>query len=284
MLIASFATYLKYFSDVVSLKSFSKAAKRNFISQSAMSQAIKKLEERTGHQLIYHSRNTLNVTPEGKLLFAKIQGLMDHFDSLEVFFEELKNEKIKKVHFGCMHSIALSILPKVIRTFKRRYTQSEISFELGNGAYIRRLVAQGEVDFGIVIDYDDLEIFFTQELHRGHYEVYRSKKCMSDKLMISDQSNESKLFIKNYISSFNRSPEIEMKVASWEVIARLTEMGIGCGYFPDYLTYYYKLVEPMKYPFPSIAYSLVALFKSKCHATSHTDVFLDVLLDQLVSN
>lgn len=282
MLIASFATYLKYFSDVVSLGSFSKAAKRNFISQSAMSQAIKKLEERIGHQLIHHARNTFDVTPEGKLLYARIQELMDQFDGLELFFDELKG--IKKVHFGCMHSIALSILPKVIRAFKRKHPLAEISFELGNGAYIKRLVRRGEVDFGLVFDYDDLIDGHTLDLQQGTFEVYRAKRCMSEKLIISDQSDEAKLFIKKHSKALKRAPEIEMRVASWEVIARLTEMGIGYGYFPDYLTYHYKGVEPVKFPFAPISYRLVALFKSKGHVTGHAEHFLEVLRDQLAKN
>jgi len=274
MLIHAWATYLKYFCDVVSFKSFSKAADRNFISQSAVSQAVKKLEEMSGHELIYHSRNSFQLTPEGQLLYHKAQGLLQECNALADFFSQLKKEKWIKIHFGCMHSIALALVPTVLKEFKKRHPQAEISFELGHGTQMLERVANGEIDFALAIDNEDLEAFHTIKLYAGLHQVYERKGASSKKFLFSDASYEAKEFSKKYRSHYGKPPEIEIRVASWEVIASLTKAGIGRGYFPDYLTLHHQGLLPVDFPFSPLPYKIVAVFKSKRHVSRYAEQFL----------
>lgn len=281
MLIHSFATYLQYFSDVVALKSFSKAAEKNFISQSAISQAIKKLENYSGHTLFYHHQNTLQLTSEGKLLYNQVKGLIDQFEKLDSFFQQLQSGHLVKIHFGCMHSIAIASLPKVIQQFKKKFPQADISFKLGPGGYILDLVKNGELDFGIVLDNDDLTAFHTDELYEGKHEVFECSHNKNRRLLISDASYEATQFIKNYKNFYNKPPEIEMKINSWEVIARLTETGIARGYFPDYLLFHHKKLKKITYPFASLNYKMIAAFRSSKHLHTHAKDFLNLFKKSL---
>jgi DNA-binding transcriptional LysR family regulator len=274
MLMISNALYIQYFYDVVQLGSFSKAAEKHFITQSAVSQAVKKLESSCEQTFIYHHQNRLHLTPEGDLFFEKAADFLKQFSYLESFVESLAMNKIKKVHFGCMHSLALALVPRVIQAFKKKYPESIISFELGNGAHLLHRVKSGELDFAIVLDNDDLSYFYTVDLYRGTHEVFEGRDCSSKGLIISEQSFESKLFIQLFQRAYNRSPQIDMKVASWEVIASLTESGIGLGYFPDYLLYHHKNVKSVKYSFDSLQYRLKAVFRSKENLSTHSEAFL----------
>lgn len=58
-------TFLRYFFSAGQAKSISKAAKDNFVSQSAISQAISKLELTLNKQLITHEKNHFQLTQDG---------------------------------------------------------------------------------------------------------------------------------------------------------------------------------------------------------------------------
>lgn len=63
--------FLRYFFSACQSKSISKAAKENFVSQSAISQGINKLEVALGKQLITHEQNRFQLTSDGLLLLEK---------------------------------------------------------------------------------------------------------------------------------------------------------------------------------------------------------------------
>ena len=58
----------KYFVDVVDMKSFTKAGKKNYVTQTAISQQISKLENETGGKLISRESGSLEVTELGRIV------------------------------------------------------------------------------------------------------------------------------------------------------------------------------------------------------------------------
>ena len=67
---------LKYFCDVIESKSFTVAARMNHVSRPAISQALKKLEDAVGYQLLFHKKNNLTLTGEGELFLKRAQKLL----------------------------------------------------------------------------------------------------------------------------------------------------------------------------------------------------------------
>ena len=63
--------YLKYFIDAAESNSVSESAKKNFVTQSCVSQGIKKLEQTLKVDLTMHLRNRFKLTEEGKIIFIK---------------------------------------------------------------------------------------------------------------------------------------------------------------------------------------------------------------------
>lgn len=62
---------LRYFQSVVRLNSFSEAAEKNFISQSAISQLIQALERELGFPLLERKNRTFALTPAGEYVYQK---------------------------------------------------------------------------------------------------------------------------------------------------------------------------------------------------------------------
>src|SRR5262245_62153138 len=76
---------LKTFCDLIETGSFSKAAALNFISQSAVSQQVKSLEQRFETRLIERGRAPRGVTPTeaGKIFYAECKEILERFRALE---------------------------------------------------------------------------------------------------------------------------------------------------------------------------------------------------------
>ncbi len=269
-------TLLRYFYDVALLGSFSKAAKTNFISQSAISQAMRKLEQQLGHPLFLHHRNLCELSPDGKVLFEEVQKLMSQMNHFQRFINVLRDEKIFKIHFGCMHSIALALLAPILSVFKKENPKATVNFELGNGAYLLNEIDHGHIDFGILLNNQDLSEYHTITLYQGYHEVYEKKGSHLDSFMVSNLSIEAKEFIQRYQNHYHVKPPIEMEVSSWEVIARLTEAGLAKGFFPDYLTFHHKDLQKVMFPFASQPYEMIAVFKSKSHISQQSLTFLEM--------
>ena len=86
---------LKYFYDVATLRSMIAAAKKNHVSQPAISQGIKKLEMELDLLLLKHKRNSIELTKEGELVIKKAKPLLDAISTFENDVHKIKS-KAKK--------------------------------------------------------------------------------------------------------------------------------------------------------------------------------------------
>ena len=68
---------LKVFCDLVETASFSEAAERNGVTQSAVSQQIRGLEDRFGVVLVERGRRNFSVTPEGEVFLQAAREIVD---------------------------------------------------------------------------------------------------------------------------------------------------------------------------------------------------------------
>ena len=71
---------LRLYCDVIRLRSFSKGAELNFVSQSAASQAVQQLETQLGVALIDRGKRPFVVTPEGQTFHESCRGLLETWE------------------------------------------------------------------------------------------------------------------------------------------------------------------------------------------------------------
>ena len=272
-------TFLKYFLSAAQAKSVSKAAKENFVSQSAISQAINKLEKALDKQLITHEKNRFQLTTDGLILFEKCKKVFTLFNEIEDTFNETDGIYKGKISFACTHSFALSLLPPYLSNLSKMYSEIEPILRFGHTGTILEHVKKGEVDFGIVIDNEDFTAFHSVEIFRGEYKLYRGKKISSpnlNKFILSEERKEV-LLLKQYL--YNQGVEMSscMEVSSWEVIASLTELGFGIGFLPDYIVGKRKIVSYDPYLIPAIPYRILAIFPKNRQLSRNAKMFIDLM-------
>lgn len=271
-------TFLRYFLSAAQFKSISKAAKENFVSQSAISQAIQKLETALSKQLITHEQNRFQLTADGELLLEKSKEIFTIFSEIEDSFNETEGKFKGKLSFACTHSFALSLLPAYLGKLSKVSSDVEPVLRFGHTGMIVDLIKKGEVDFGIVLDNEDFSTFHTKEIHRGEYRLYRAKKVLAEsenKFILSEERKEVSILRQHFL---NKRVEMNasMEVSSWEVIASLTEQGLGIGFLPDYIVRKRALVE-YKSSIPRIPYRILAIFSKNRGLSRNAKMFIDLI-------
>ncbi len=268
--------YLKYFCDAAKRGSISAAALENHVTQSAVSQAIVKLEESLGQEIIVHQPNQFRLTPFGETLAEISRELFSRVRSLE---EQLSGDvaELRRVSFASMHSLALKILPKTLKKATKEWPKLEVQFRLGHTDAIKEMVKKGQVDFGLVLDNDDLSSFECFEVHQGEYGLYALKDSPKDlPFIFSEERMEVIELTKAYKKKTGKEPEVLMEISSWEVIARLVEEGLGIGFFPDYVAAGKTKLVRAHGKIAAIPYRVLAIFPRNTKLSSNIEKFLKI--------
>lgn len=153
---------LQLFVDICDLGSFSKAAARHIVSQSAVSQRVAQLERRLGQSLFDRKARPLTLTSAGQIVYDSARQLLAIHSQMQAHLEDLQPMLSGPVRLGCIFSLALGPLRQMLRQFLRDAAAVELhvthgeTYELAqdvlNGLIDLALVAYGEKSEGIQIE------------------------------------------------------------------------------------------------------------------------------------
>lgn len=112
---------LKIFCDLVETESFSKSAKINFISQSAVSQQIQALEHNYNQKLIIRDNRTLVPTEVGKIFYQGAKEILQLYEDLSSQVQALSDTISGTVKISTVYSVGLHELPPYEKQFLKDY-------------------------------------------------------------------------------------------------------------------------------------------------------------------
>jgi DNA-binding transcriptional LysR family regulator len=140
---------IKAFYKVAARGSFTKAARELFLTQSAVSQQIRTLEDEIGGRLFDRSGKTVRLTGEGEVLLAYAKRLFDLHEEIETLFDGLRKLEKGRIALGATAVIGTYFMPAVISAYHRQYPGIEIDLRMGNSEQIQRMIEDREVDLGV---------------------------------------------------------------------------------------------------------------------------------------
>ncbi|HEY9283941.1 MAG TPA: LysR substrate-binding domain-containing protein, partial [Pyrinomonadaceae bacterium] len=143
---------LKIFCDLVETKSFSQAAEANFVTQSAVSQQVRGLEEKFRRRLLERLRGGREVclTEDGQAFYEECRSVLDAYSRLEERMRAQTGRVSGTVRVATVYSVGLHELPPAVRRFMGLYPEAKIDLEYSRTTRIVRDVLAGAVDLGIV--------------------------------------------------------------------------------------------------------------------------------------
>lgn len=239
---------LKVFCDLVDLESFSLAAERNFITQSAVSQQIRTLEEKFKRRLLerVRGRREVKLTPAGDVFYQESRKVLAAYDQLQENLRGVVGKIGGTVKVATVYSVGLHELPDKVREFMTKFPAAKIDLEYSRTTRVVRDVLNGNVELGILAFpeprrgltitpmADDRLVLIAPPEHR-----FAEKK----KLKVTDLQGEDFVLFERDVPTRKamdkifKTNKIEVKkVAEFdniETIKRAVEVGFGLAIVPE---------------------------------------------------
>ena len=145
-------TQLQVFIAVAEHKSFTLAAEQLQVSQSAISHAIKTLEQEWQLSLINRHQSQFELTQAGELLLPQIKellGIHQHLQQHVASLKGLHEGSLKIGSFGA--SASLCLLPKILAVFQQQYPKIEVYIDEGDDKEIATWLMERKIDIGFTV-------------------------------------------------------------------------------------------------------------------------------------
>lgn len=236
---------LKIFCDVIETQSFSKAAMLNYISQSAVSQQIRGLEEKYDRKLIERGKRNLAPTQAGKLLYEGAREILERFRMMENRIQVLSKTIAGSLRVATVYSVGLHELPPYLKEFLRRYPSANIHVEYSRANKIYDDLVSGTIDLGIVaypVRRSGIEVVpFREDLLvlivAADHPLAKSKKVEIQKIARSrfigfERDIPTRRAIDRLLRQRGVPVEIVMEFDNIETIKRAVEIGAGVSIVP----------------------------------------------------
>ena len=140
---------LRAFVTVVQTGSFSSAARSLGMSQSAVSQAVRQLEEGLGVRLLDRTTRSLQLSKVGLDFLPGIQRLLADLDHQLQDLRDLREHRRGHVTVACVPSVALRLMPEVLATFKQEHPLVNVTLKEVSRHQIIAYLRSGDVELGI---------------------------------------------------------------------------------------------------------------------------------------
>lgn len=121
---------LRVFLAVAESSSMTIAARRCGLTQSAVSQLIRQLEESLGTVLVDRSQRPIAMTATGRVLHRHAQSLIQDAEALEVAVRHAGSDKVPELRIGVIDSFAATVGPSLIKALLKS-SATHISFQSG---------------------------------------------------------------------------------------------------------------------------------------------------------
>lgn len=230
-------THLCYFRDAANFKSVGMAAKKNFVSSSAVSQAIRSLEQSFSTTLLVHEKRVFRLTDSGEELLKRSQSLIQEAFNLNECMSNQTRENAGEVIIACQQSFAQNVLPKFMAVFNKKYPNIRVHWIFGITDEVKEMLRTRQANIVLSADNISFDTFEELEVLSGNYVLIAKKGTTKPDpvFILTSETQETSQFHKNYRKRFQTGAKILMEVDSWGVIKKLCAEGLGIGLVPDYL-------------------------------------------------
>ena len=140
----------KIFADLVETKSFSKSAKLNGITQSAVSQQARAMERHFKTLLIDRSQKQFQLTREGQRVYESAKEVLHTYEKLLSELQEMKKVISGTIRISTIYSIGLHELPAYIKKFLHDFPAVNVRVEYRRSNLVYEDILHNAVDFGLV--------------------------------------------------------------------------------------------------------------------------------------
>ncbi|MBN4055554.1 LysR family transcriptional regulator [bacterium AH-315-K03] len=140
---------LEVFRAIMIAKTVSGAAELLFLSQPAVSRALKTTEMKLGIQLFERNKGRLIPTPEGEELFKELEPIYARIEGLEWTIDRLTQNENRLLRIGCTPSLARHILPRLITETRKKSPDITLRIDVLSNEELADYITVQKGDFAV---------------------------------------------------------------------------------------------------------------------------------------
>lgn len=230
----------EYLVAIDELKSFLLASRKCFVSQPALSQQIKKIENELGFNIFERDRKNVITSNQGKEVIKYAQQILNYYQKLKSI-----DEKDISIKIGLIPTICPYLLPKIVNKLHDSLPNIKFYFlELKTDQLIERL-KKGEIDMGIIAYFPDLindklsydklydeEFFLTLPPNSNLTSDDFPEILSQGKLILLEEGNCISENIKDICSLYKQRSFSNFYATNIETVKNMVKIGNGIALLP----------------------------------------------------
>lgn len=241
---------MNYVYAVYQEKSFSKAAKKLYISQPALSTSVKKVEENLNVMIFDRGTNPISLTPAGKFYIKSVEKIMEIENEMQTYFSTISKERKSVINIGAPAFFCAHILPTIVHEFKELEPDCNVNLLETNTEELSNCLDNGVVDIGLGVEPLDDNRYDKEIWHQeniilavpAHYEINTKleKYVLSfEEIRSNEYLSEKRLSIE--MEWFKNEPFILLKKGN-DLHKRAINMCNSRGFKPEVIMYMDQLL------------------------------------------
>lgn len=171
---------IEYFQAVIEMRNFYQAAEKCNVSQSAISQQIKKLEEELGVKLLDRHNRTFSLTPAGEHFYRKSLVIASDIEQMKRETKRIANQNTALLRVGYYKGYHGNELSEAIAEFSSKYPAVEVKIMVGSHEELYKAMENDKVDL------------ILNDQRRAFSDMYRNE-ILSESHMYIEISNHNPL-------------------------------------------------------------------------------------------
>lgn len=235
----------KVFYHVANDLSFSAAATKLYISQSAVSQAIRQLETTLHCRLFIRNTKQVRLTRDGRLLFEYIEQAFNFIKTGERSIAQIHSLMQGEIRIGASDTICKHYLLPYLQQYNRLYPQIRISVTNRTSPKCIELLRKGQVDISIInvpagSKFNNLTVRPLSPIHdvfiAGNNFKELQSRCLRAQelqdypLMVLEQNTVTREYFDNYFKRQGLSVVPEIELGSLDLLVELAKIGLGISF------------------------------------------------------
>ncbi len=281
---------LRYFVELVNEKSFTRASEKLFVTQPTISKMIRSLEEEVDQPLLHRQGRHFWLSDAGEIVYQRAQEILTQMSQLEAELIDLNQLKRGHLRLGIPPMVG-HVYAGLIRKYRQRYPEVEMTIVEYGGRKIEQAVANGELDVAVTM----LAIDPALELNALQLDSYPICAILPDTKPWRDMSSihwqdiKSEPFylytddftLSDYIDKIcqkeNITPYVAARSSQWDFLVALVKSGVGVAFLPGPLCHRIQgegvVVKTMT---PGITWRLGAIWHSERYVSRTAEAWLDL--------
>lgn len=162
---------LQVFHAVAEVSSFTRAAVTLHMTQPAVTHQIRQLEEELGTRLFDRANNRISLTEAGEEVLEYASRILGLYGEMQESVKDLTGERAGLVTLGASTTVAEYMLPELLGEFRQHFPDVRIRLRVANTDAVVAMVAENEIDLGVVEGAVDNGVLVIEECRRDELQV-----------------------------------------------------------------------------------------------------------------